>query len=222
MALLNSLFGMRVGLLALPLLVAAASASAQLYKWTDENGKVHYSDTVPPNATDRARKEMRPDGTVKKQVERALTPEERRIAAAKAAEEEKERTVREERERRDRALLSTYTSLADFDRVRDRALTIADGELAALKKQEATNTTAREALQKQAEAHKKGPPLKLKNELDASEKDLDAVRRLLERKTKDREVLVANYTTERARLADLIAADTAAKAAAARGEAPKR
>ncbi len=207
--------------LALPLVCGVASVSAQLYKWTDENGKVHYSDTVPPSATDRARKEMRPDGTVKKQVERSLTPEERRIAAAKAAEDEKERTAREERERKDRALLSTYTSLVDFDRVRDRALTIADGELTALKKQEASTSLAREALQKQADTHKKGPPPKLKNDLEASDKDLGAVRRLLERKTKDREALAANYTTERARLADLIAADTAAKAAA-RGDAPKR
>ena len=222
MALHNYLSRIRACLLALPLFVGAAGVSAQLYKWTVENGKVHYSDTVPPNATDRARKEMRPDGTVKKQVERALTQEERRVAAAKAAEEEKERTAREERERKDRALLSTYTSLVDFDRVRDRALTIADGELAALKKQEASTTSARDALQKQAETHKKGPPAKLKSDLEASDKDLAAVRRLLERKTKDRETLVANYTTERARLADLIAADTAAKAAAARGEAPKR
>ncbi len=221
MASLNHRSPVLTGLLVLPLVVFAANASAQLYKWTDENGKVHYSDTVPPSATDRARKEMRPDGTVKKQVDRALTQEERRIAAAKAAEDEKERIAREERERKDRALLSTYTSLVDFDRVRDRALTLADGELTALRKQEASTSAAREALQKQADTHKKGPPLKLKSDLEASEKDLTAVRRLLERKTKDRETLAASYSTERGRLADLIAADTAAKAAA-RGDAPKR
>ncbi|TAG82316.1 MAG: DUF4124 domain-containing protein, partial [Betaproteobacteria bacterium] len=165
MASLNHRSPVLTGLLVLPLVVFAANASAQLYKWTDENGKVHYSDTVPPSATDRARKEMRPDGTVKKQVDRALTQEERRIAAAKAAEDEKERIAREERERKDRALLSTYTSLVDFDRVRDRALTLADGELTALRKQEASTSAAREALQKQADTHKKGPPLKLKSDV---------------------------------------------------------
>lgn len=200
---------------------ASSGALAQLYKWTDENGKVHYSDTIPPSATDRARKEMRNDGTVKKQVERALTPEERRAAAAKAAEEEKERIAREERERKDRALLSTYTSLADFDRVRDRSLNLADGELAALKKQEASEVAQRDALQKQADAAKKGPPPKLKADLEAAERDLAVVRDLLARKTKDRAALAANYTTERARLADLIAADLAAREAAKAGVAPR-
>lgn len=29
----------------------AGTAGAQVYKWTDENGQVHYSDRAPPNAT---------------------------------------------------------------------------------------------------------------------------------------------------------------------------
>lgn len=39
--------------LALSLLLCCASSYAGLYKWTDENGKVHYSDSPPPtsNAT---------------------------------------------------------------------------------------------------------------------------------------------------------------------------
>lgn len=34
--------------LAVLLICAAASAQAGVYKWTDENGKVHYSDLPPP------------------------------------------------------------------------------------------------------------------------------------------------------------------------------
>ncbi|MGL5004491.1 MAG: DUF4124 domain-containing protein, partial [Casimicrobium sp.] len=80
-----------LGLVALAVLAASPACFAQLYKWTDENGKVHYSDTVPPTATDRARKELRSDAQVKKEVDRAPTPEERRAAAVRAAEEEKTR-----------------------------------------------------------------------------------------------------------------------------------
>ncbi len=32
----------------LPLLLATAAAQAQLYKWSDAGGKIHYSDTPPP------------------------------------------------------------------------------------------------------------------------------------------------------------------------------
>ena len=33
------------------LLCAAIPASAQMYKWVDSNGKVHYSDSPPPRGT---------------------------------------------------------------------------------------------------------------------------------------------------------------------------
>ncbi len=41
-------------MLALSLLLAMASAQAQLYKWTDAQGKVHYTDTPPPPAATKA------------------------------------------------------------------------------------------------------------------------------------------------------------------------
>jgi Domain of unknown function (DUF4124) len=191
----------------------AITAHAQLYKWTDENGKVQYSDTVPPSATDRARKEIRPDGVVKKEVDRAPTPEERRIAAQKAAGEAAERAVKEERERKDKALLATYSSLADFDRVRDRAVSLADSEITALKKQEEAEIAQRADLQKQVDAAKKGPPPKLKTDVENADKELTAVRAMLERKTKDRATLVANFTTERSRFSQLLTAEKAAAAA---------
>jgi hypothetical protein len=197
--------------------LGATTAHAQLYKWTDENGKVHYSDTVPPTATDRARKELRSDAQVKKEVERAPTPEERRVAAQKAAAEAAERAVKEERERKDKALLATYSSLADFDRVRDRAVSLADAELTALKRQEELDSARRADLQKQVDAAKKGPPPKLKTDFDSVEKDLAAVRALIERKTKDRSTLVASFTSERSRFSELLNAE---KAAAASGNAP--
>lgn len=37
-------------LLLLALLLATASASAQMYRWVDQSGKVHYTDTPPPPA----------------------------------------------------------------------------------------------------------------------------------------------------------------------------
>jgi Domain of unknown function (DUF4124) len=111
-----------VSLATVALLSLSHSACAQLYKWTDENGKVHYSDSVPPSANDRARKEIRSDGIVKGQIDRALTPEERRAAAQKAAEDEKVRIAKEERERREKALLTSYSSVEEYDRVRARDL----------------------------------------------------------------------------------------------------
>ena len=106
----------------------AGHSQAQLYKWTDENGKVQYTDTMPPSAIDRARKELRSDGTVKQETQRAATAEERRLAALKAVEDAKLKIIQDERDRKDKALLATYSDLADFDRVRGRALALMDTE----------------------------------------------------------------------------------------------
>lgn len=112
------------------------ASHAQLYKWVDENGRTQYSDTIPPSSTDRARKELRADGTVKKSTDRAATAEEKRLAALKAAEDAKLKAIQDERDRKDKALLNTYPNLADFDRVRDRALGTAIAEIRALEERE--------------------------------------------------------------------------------------
>lgn len=192
--------------------LGSSAPQAQLYKWTDANGKVHYSDTVPPTDVDRARRELRKDGTVKKDIERAPTPEERRAAAAKAAEEEKERIAKADRERRDKALLATYATLADFDRVRDRALAVAAGEIQALKKSEASETEKLAELRKQVDPNSKRPvPPKLKTDIETTERGLRALSSTLVKKESDRDAMTKNYAVERLRLADLIAAEAALK-----------
>lgn len=117
-------------------LSGVTASHAQLYKWVDENGKVQYTDTIPPASTDRARKELRSDGTVKTSTERAATAEEKRLAALKAAADAKIKAVQEERDRKDKALLNTYTSLADYDRVRDRALGAVANDIRMLQERE--------------------------------------------------------------------------------------
>ena len=116
--------------------LGVTASHAQLYKWVDENGKTQYTDTIPPASTDRARKELRSDGTVKTSTERAATAEEKRLAAIKAAEDAKATAVQNERDRKDKALLNTYTSLADYDRVRDRALDAMEASIRTLEERE--------------------------------------------------------------------------------------
>jgi len=70
--------------------LVAGTADAQdkgkkLYRWVDKEGKVQFSDTLPPEAVDQARTEINAQsGMATSTLERALTPEER---AAKEAHE---------------------------------------------------------------------------------------------------------------------------------------
>lgn len=127
------------GLVLTAVLFAACGATAghaQVYKWVDENGKTQYTDTIPPTSTDRARKELRSDGTVKFSTDRAATAEEKRLASLRAVEAAKIKAAQDEHDRKDKALLNTYTSLLDYDRVRDRALSTVAADIRTLQARE--------------------------------------------------------------------------------------
>ena len=55
-------------------LIFSTTAYGKLYKWVDEDGKVHYSDKMPPDQIKREHQELNQHGVVKETVKRALTP----------------------------------------------------------------------------------------------------------------------------------------------------
>jgi hypothetical protein len=195
-------------------LFAASTAHAQLYKWVDENGRTQYGDTIPPTSTDRARKELRADGTVRQSTDRAPTAEEKRAAALKAAEDATRKIEQDERDRKDKALLMTYSSLADFDRVRDRALAVLNADVRALTIRESllSKTIAANGVApttpgapNPASGAVKAPTIAL---LEAKS-ELPRVTDSLARKSKELESATAVYSAERNRLARLIDAENA-------------
>lgn len=189
-------------------LLGAGHSQAQLYKWIDENGKTQYGDRIPPASTDRARQELRSDGTVKSATERAASIEEKRVAAGKAVEAAKLKVVQEERDRRDKALLMTYTSLADFDRVRDRAVGVVAGHVAGLSERELLLTqiiAAKGVLPADPRvAAAKGAPAKPANVvLLEAKSELPRVSDALLQKKRDLDAMNASYLESRVRLATL-------------------
>ena len=94
----------------------AQANNKKLYKWTDQQGNVHYSDQIPPEAKEYARERMSDRGVSVERVERAETPEE--LAARVAAEDKAaaEAKAAEERRKADEALLNSYANEEDVVR----------------------------------------------------------------------------------------------------------
>jgi hypothetical protein len=73
----------------------AKPSAGKLYRWTDAQGKVHYTDTLPPEALEQGRTEYSRKGSLLNQVQRAPTAEEKALReqelqqARADAEEEK-------------------------------------------------------------------------------------------------------------------------------------
>src|SRR5690606_7884572 len=86
---------------ALALALSGAAEAQKLYRWVDKDGKVHYSDHVPPEAVDQARDELNDQGLKVRSVERALTPEEIAERDARLKREAEEAALAAEQAKRD-------------------------------------------------------------------------------------------------------------------------
>lgn len=111
-------FAFAAALAAFALAAVSTNAYAQkkLYRWVDQDGKVRYTDQLPPEAAKDRREELNSQGITVKTNERALTPEEK---AAKEAEEQrlaKEQEREEEVKKRDAMLTGAYPTEADLKR----------------------------------------------------------------------------------------------------------
>jgi vacuolar-type H+-ATPase subunit H len=89
----------------------------KLYRWVDREGKVQFSDTLPPEAVEHARTEISSQsGLATATVERALTPEERAaqdiIDAALAKANQEAEQVRQTEE----AMIASFQTEADLKR----------------------------------------------------------------------------------------------------------
>lgn len=95
-----------------------ADTSQKLYRWVDEDGTVHYGDSIPAKYAD-VEKQVLNDAGVTVGVLRGKKTEE------ELAEERRQLELEQERElqrRADKALLATYLSIDEIEMHRDRRI----------------------------------------------------------------------------------------------------
>jgi hypothetical protein len=94
----------------------AVAGEKQVYKWTDAEGNVHFSDKVPADAAERPKTVLNDQGVAVEELEGKKTEEQ-------LAEEQKEKELavaQKLRDRADQALLATYLSVDEIVMHRDR------------------------------------------------------------------------------------------------------
>ena len=102
-------------------------AGAGMYKWVDDEGEVHYGNSVPAEFANKERRELNERGRTIKIYDAARTPEE--IAEAERLEtiRLKQEKLAAEQARHDRVLLATYSSEDDMLKTRDGKLAAVEG-----------------------------------------------------------------------------------------------
>ncbi len=201
--------------LLLALALALVPAHAATYKWVDDKGVVHYTDKIPPEALNKGNVQLDKQGVPVKTTDPAPTAEQRKARAAEEARAQQLAKDRELIDRRDRALLATYTTESEIDLVRNRAVSTIDAQVqsstaysATLNKRKAELTTRKEAL-----GDKPVPPV-LETELNTISTELAKQSELIAAKQKEIIIVTARYDADKKRWKELRAATEAAMSGA--------
>lgn len=122
---------------------------AELFKWTDENGKVHYSDKVPPNQSRHQRDVLNEQGMTVKKVEAARTAEQLK-------EDEKQARLLEEQKRKDKKQAAYDKMLLDSYLNEEGLIDTRDAKISAIENIiRASNITLKSQEQRLMELRKK-------------------------------------------------------------------
>lgn len=96
-------------------MLGTGAHAQQVYKWVDENGEVHYSQTMPPEQIEKAHDRLTDEGLLAERIERVLTAEEQaELDARRASEREAAEQERLQRQR-DRLFLATFPKEEDLE-----------------------------------------------------------------------------------------------------------
>lgn len=175
-------------------------------KWVDEQGVTHYGDTIPPEYVKQGSTEFSSKGTVVKKTERATTDEERKKLDDERVNQEAAKLKDMEQQRRDKALLNTYTSAEEIDLARNRNLQQAEvqSKSAELRIKQVEERLAKYRTQA-ATATKAGKPIPadLKQDIANAENEIRHQKETIQQKKKDVETVRAKFEADKQRYREL-------------------
>ena len=201
------------------LLPASAAAQGRVTYCCNDNGKQICSDVLPQECYGKAYREISARGITVRRVDAPMTAEQRAAKEAEAKTAREEEARRLEQDRKNRALLATYSNEQDIDYARDRAIADVQKAIGAAQDKLDELAAQQKKLDAEAEFYKKKPmPPALKSQIRDNQAEMQAQQAVIDGRTKDIEALRARYENEKLRYRELTGK---ASSAAARGEAPQ-
>jgi hypothetical protein len=210
----------RIALAVVTIVFAGSASAAGTYKWTDEQGGVHYSDKAPPETPAKGATVLDKQGRQVKKIDPPLTPEQTK---AKADEEERQRGLakaRDDQARKDRALMQSYTSESEIDIARNRAISTLESQIKSAEAFSADLTRRQKNIAKQKASYGSKPiPIEIEREATAIDNELSRQAILIRQKQEELTLVAAKYDTITQRWREILADQQRAAAAAAAADA---
>ena len=198
----------------LPLLLLGAvlatisfNARAALYKWTDERGITHYSDKLPVEAVNRASTELSREGITVRKTEPMKEPVAHIAPKVQDDEQQRLRLAERERqlaERRDRALLESYTNEAEIDLAKSRAVATLDGQAQSAEAFISQMNKRRAELEAKKVTYAPRPvPGSLEREIETIDSEVAHQNEFIAAKRKEAAGVAARYDSDKQRFREL-------------------
>ena len=188
-------------------LLCASSLSANaanLYKWVDENGNIHYSSQLPPKQTRKGHQQLNSQGVVLTTKEAAKSAEELAAEAeAKRKLEEKqaeEARIKAAQDARDRVLLLTFSSEAEIEHARENRIEVIDSVIRLINSSIETTQTKLDELKHSAETHYTSQgneiPGGLAQKIEHAERKIESRTAQLQAKEEEKAKIYQKYETD--------------------------
>jgi hypothetical protein len=202
-----------LNLVALCTVLAAAAANSpstitpsKTYRWTDNNGVVHYGDSVPAEYAGKERAVLNGQGVEVGHIDGNKS-------AAELAQQAQAAELARQRAQRDQTLLSTYVSAKDIEALRDERLAQIEGQVQASSTYIESLATRLGALQERAmqfkpyssDANARRMPDELAEELTRTASEAHSQRKALDAKRKEQADMRAQFESDIQRFRELTA-----------------
>lgn len=151
--------------------VFSATAEAKLYKWVDDSGTTHYGEVIPPEYANKERDALKKSGMLEKRPEK-VNPDTLRAKEEAAQQRKIDNQATVEQQRRDSALLNTYSNENEIDLARERSLVLINARIESnqmlLKSSQGTLDEHKKEVENRTRTGKKIPP-SLSNDISQAE-----------------------------------------------------
>ena len=195
---------------------AGPAAAAGMFKWTDDQGVIHYSDQMPADAVNKGGVVIDSQGRRIKKIDATLTPAQAKV---KEGEDENARIiakVQEDKMRRDIALTHSYTSEDEIDFARNRALLAVESQLKSAEAYVADLTRRQAELKKNKLAYGDKPaPGTLDSELSSLDEELVRQDKVMAQRRTEITAIHAKYESDKLRWREIRTDQKAATTTAA-------
>ena len=203
-----------IAMMVAALLVSSASWGA-MYRWVDEEGNVHYSDKLPPEAIQRDREVLDQEGRRVEVQPRPKTAEEKAAEARERQEALAEQRRKAEAERKDRVLLQMFTTVEEIEIARDDRLAQIEAQIALaeskLERLRSEHTTLKQRIENIEGQGNKVPP-QLQENYEVTKQSLLDNEHFLQERKEEHQQLSDKFAADIARFKELKAEKAAEEA----------